>query len=447
MAQLLAKEDRYLSDFQAFERGLPADDPAWVRQLRRQALARFTELGFPTARRGNEAWKYTNVGPIAKVPFAYPFDPSADGASAPELRRLAPWDDGWVNLVFMNGRYTGALSTPAPQANGARVMNLADALVAHPDLLEEHLSQHASFEADGFTDLNTAFLRDGAFIHVPDGQQLPAPVHLIFLTTEGAQPTASHPRVLLVAGRHSRVTLIESYGGLSRAPYLTNAVAEMVAGEGAHIEHYRFLMESPQAFHVGSTRVRLDRDSAFSSTCFATGCAVARNDLHVLLDVPGSSCVLKGLYVTTDTQHIDNHIGVDHAKPHTTSRLYYKGILDGHSRAVFSGRVLVRPDAQKTDARQDDRNLILSEGAEVDSKPSLEIFADDVRCFHGATSGRLDEDALFYVRSRGLDQETARSLLVHAFASEIIDAVPLEPLRVHMEGLLSGALTGPGATP
>ena len=243
-----------------------------------------------------------------------------------------------------------------------------------------------------------------------------------------------------MAGRHSKLTVVESYVSLSRGRYFTNALAEIVVGDGAEVEHYRLLMESGDAFHVGTTRVHQGQDSTFSSLSFALGCALARNDLHVFLDAPGSSCFLNGLYMTWGKQHIDNHISIDHVKPHTTSAQYYKGILGGRSRAVFSGKVRVHKDAQKSSARQTDKNLILSEGAEVDTQPSLEIFADDVQCNHGATAGDISHDALFYLRSRGLDLETASSLLIRVFAGEIIDTVRLEPFRAYLDRVTTEAL-------
>ena len=440
MTQVQTTEQRYQADFQALEQRL-YDEPAWLRQLRGQAWARFTELGFPTARRGNEAWKYTNAGPIARTSFAYAAEPDPAGITRDDLKRLAPWHDLWTTLVFVDGRYAASLSG-GPHTEGARVTALADALSTDSDVVEKHLTRYASPTQDGFTALNTAFIHDGALIHVPEGSTLSAAVHLLFVTTGGAARRVTHPRTLIVAERESRVTVVESYVGLPDGGGLTNAVTEIAACEGAQIRHYRLLREHPHSFHVGTSRVVQGRDSTVASTSFATGYALARNDFHVLLDAPGASCTLNGLYMTWDEQHIDNHIGVDHAKPHTSSRLSYKGILDGSSRAVFSGGVLVRPGAQKTDARQDDRNLLLSQGAEVDSKPSLEIFADDVKCFHGATSGRIDADALFYMMSRGLSEKTARDLLIRAFAREIVETVWVEPLRDYLEESFLGALPG-----
>ena len=442
MTQALTSYDRYRNDFEAFQNGLQANGPAWLRQIRVQGMESFDKVEFPTATRGNERWKYTNVTPIANATFEYPFDADVDRAVAPLIKRTAPWDEGWTRLVFIDGHFSAALSTGGPLENGLRAANLSDAVQGDGELVEQHLGRYATVEDDGFIAVNTAFVRDGAFVHVPDGSEAGPPLHLVFATTERSKPIVSYPRTLIVVGRQSRLTVVESYVGLSQGTYFTNAVAEIVAHEGAEIEHYRYLMESPGAFHVGTTRVRLERDSSFSSTSFARGAQVARNDLQVLLDAPGSSCTLKGLYSTSGAEHIDNHINIDHAQPHTTSDQYFKGILADKSRAVFSGRVLIRKDAQKTYARQSDKNLLLSEGARVNTKPSLEIFADDVQAAHGATAGAMAEDALFYMRSRGLDEETARTLLIHGFASEIVETVRLEPLRAHLDRLFSGARPG-----
>ena len=240
-----------------------------------------------------------------------------------------------------------------------------------------------------------------------------------------------------MAGRSSKLTIVESYVGLTDSPYFTNSVVEIAGGEGSQIEHYRLLMEGAEAFHIGTTRVNLGRDAGFSSTSIARGARLARNDLNVTLDAPGSDCTVRGLYLTSGSQHIDNHIDVDHATPHTSSEQYFKGVLTDRSKAVFSGRVLIRKDAQKSIASQRDLNLMLSHAARVNTKPSMEIYADDVKAVHGATAGAVAEDALFYMRSRGIDYQTAMSLLVHGFASEIIDTIQLAPLRDFVETMFT----------
>ena len=441
MTQTLDRLETYRSGFQALLEGPAAEDPGWLRDLRLEAWAKFTEMGFPTARRGNERWKYTNLRPLAAVPFESPIPPkSSDGITAEVVRKLAPWEDNWANLVFVDGAFSHALSNTGSGPNGIVADSLAAALQGNVPALAADLSSLATFDDDAFAALNTAFIHDGAYVEVLEGHEDSVPVNLIFITTDRPGPVATHPRVLVRVGNNARLTLIESYASLSGSPYFTNAVMEMTAGEGSKVDHHRLLMDTPIAFHVGTSRVRQEQDSTVVSSCFTTGTAMARNDFLVTLDAPGASCDLRGLYATTGAQHIDNLINIDHAKPHTTSRLFYKGILSGKSRAVFGGTVLVRKDAQKADSRQTDKNLVLSNEAEVDSKPSLLIYADDVQCGHGATAGHIDQDTLFYMQSRGLDRPTATRMLIEAFASEIVDTVSLEPVHNFLEGVFSNAV-------
>ncbi|PKB80662.1 MAG: Fe-S cluster assembly protein SufD [SAR202 cluster bacterium Io17-Chloro-G9] len=441
MTQSPSRTDTYLPDFHALQRYSESDGQGWVQEIRENAWSSFSHLGFPTARRGNEKWKYTNVRPIAYADFEHPLDLDPDtGMGAADLKRLAPWNDEWMNLVFIDGRFSTSLSSAINASNGARVASLADVIHSDGEMVKQHLARYASVEEDGFMALNTAFLEDGAFIYVPEGQTPSSVVNLIFVTTGRAQPRVSYPRTLVVAERNARATVLESYIGLGQEAYFTDAVTEIVCQEGARVEHYRLLLERAQAFHVGNCRVYQSQDSEYESASFSMGAAVGRNEIQVLLDAPGASCSLNGLYFTTGSQHLDNMISIDHAKPRTKSRLFYKGILDGASKAVFGGTVLVQKDAQKADARQTDKNLLLSDDAEVDSKPSLFIYADDVQCSHGATAGHMDENTLFYMRSRGLDLETASRMLVQAFAREVIDTVRLEPLRDHLDSIFLEAL-------
>lgn len=440
MVQTPTRLDRYQSDFQALEQSQAPDGPPWLAQLRRRAFSRFEALGFPTARRGNEKWKYTSVAPIARASFAYALEGGSASVSASQLRSRAPWDDSWATLVFVNGRFAESLSTPLGEADGVHVAGLARAIASNGHVVERHLGRCADFEEDAFAALNTAFIVDGAFVHLSAGATPSRAVHLVFVSAGGGERPVSYPRTLVVAGEGARATVVESYLGLSDAPYFTDAATEVSLQAGAQVEHYRYLMESPQAYHVGRTHVYQGPDSTFSSTAFMRGAAVARSEMHVKLDAPGSSCFLKGLYMTLGGEHMDNHINVDHLKPHCTSDQYFKGILGGTSRAVYSGRVVVHRDAQKTNAYQRDHNLILSAGAEVDTKPSLEIYADDVKCGHGATAGAVAHDAVFYLQSRGLDLQTARRLLIHGFASEVIEGVSLASLREHLDRVFSASI-------
>ncbi len=418
----------YAAGFEALRAAAPV--PSWLAELRAQGWERFNALGFPTARRGNEKWKYTNVRPVAAARLEVPL--ALDPAQEPALEALksdAPWDDSWVNLVFVDGVYSPALSSPRSLGDETGAASIGSALNAGDGPLHNHLGQLASVEDDAFVALNTAFLRDGALVQAPPGRDCPAVLNLVYVSTESARPKAAFPRTLVVAGANSRLTVAESYVGPSAGGNLTNAVTEIVLEEGAHVDHYSLLKESPGGYHVGTTRVVQAADSFFASTDCSFGMALGRHDLQVVLDGPGSSCDLKGLYLTSGSQHMDNFINIDHACPHTTSDLFYKGVLDGRSKAIFGGTVLVRKDSQKAKARQTDRNLLLSRTAEVDSKPSLLIYADDVQCGHGATAGHIDPEALFYLRSRGLGLDTARRFLVEAFAREIVDAVKVETLR------------------
>ncbi len=439
-----AKYARYFADFQSLSQGAGAGVPSWLRDIRENAWSRFSDTGFPTARRGNERWKYTNVGPIAKIDFGLPLSAAPANGSKVLASPYQPTyqldGPGVYHLVYVDGRFSTELSSPAAGSGGVTAASLATAAADSSFDLESHIGRYAPLDDDGFAALNTAFLHDGACIRVADGHSENVVVRLSYVTTEDSGPKVTHPRTLVVAGRNTDVTVVESYTGPKSNVYFTNAVTEISVGDGARVDHYRLLLEGEKAFHVGTSRVKQEKDSSFSSASFALGTALARNDLEVLLDAPGAYCSLNGLYLTADKQHIDNLISIDHAQPHCTSRLNYKGILDGKSRAVFGGTVVVRRDAQKSDAEQTDKNLLLSHSAEVDSKPSLLIYADDVKCSHGATAGHIDADTLFYLRSRGLDLDTASRMLIHAFASEIIETVKPEPLREYLDAIFAAAI-------
>ena len=433
----------YTAGFEALRTA--AAVPAWLAGLRDQGWERFNSLGFPTARRGNEKWKYTNVRPVATARLEVPLGPDPGRGPAPEaLKSAAPWDYSWVNLTFVDGVYSPALSTPRSPSNGASAANIGSALNSGDGPLHNHLGQCAPVEDDAFVALNTAFLRDGAVVQAPPNCDCPNVLNLVYVTTEGARPKAVFPRTLVVAGANSRLTVTESYVGAAPGGSLTDAVTEIILEEDAQVDHYRLLNEGPGGYHVGTTRVLQAADSSFASTVCSFGMALGRHDLQVMLNGPGSSCDLKGLYLTSGSQHMDNFISIDHACPHTTSDLLYKGVLDGRSKAIFGGTVLVRKDSQKARARQTDRNLLLSRTAEADSKPSLLIYADDVQCGHGATAGHIDPEALFYLRSRGLGLDTARQLLVEAFAREILDSVNVETLQDFLDRAFAQAL--PAAT-
>ncbi|HEU5041156.1 MAG TPA: Fe-S cluster assembly protein SufD [Gemmatimonadales bacterium] len=432
--------DALLQDVRTRESVGTAEGPEWLEPLRRAGAARFAAAGFPAAR--DEEWRFTPIGPIVQTSWV----PSAPGGEEPGRERLQPFIFGhpeWTTLVFVNGWYNEALSHVGPLPDGVRVASLAEALRADGSLLEAHLGRQAPIEGSGFTALNAALFRDGGIVSVAPGVQLANPVHLVFVTTPDSAGTATHPRNLIVVGRGARASVVESYVTLAPAQtYWTNPVTEVVAAAGSWIEHTRIQRESELAYHVGLTHVEQARDSHYRSFTMAMGAALSRHNLHVRLNDENVETLMYGLYLTRGEQVADNHTAIFHDQPNCRSWEVYKGVLDGRSRAVFNGKVFVKPEAQKTDAKQTNRNLLLSDGAKVDTKPQLEIFADDVRCTHGATVGRLDDLALFYARSRGIPLLAAERLLTYAFAAEVIEEVELEPVRRELERLVRERLAG-----
>jgi Fe-S cluster assembly protein SufD len=424
MPQVLPEKDLYRAGFSQLEQ---AAAPPWLKRLRKAALARFDQLGFPTAR--NEEWRFTSVAPLLHVPFKL-----ASATAGVDAAAVAPHTfAGAIQLVFVNGHFLGELSALSGLPAGVTVTSLAAALQGAPESLEAHLARYARSEDHPFIALNTAFVQDGAFIAIPRGVSLDRPVHVVFVSTATCEPTVSYPRVLVVTGISSRLTLVESYVGLERDVYFTNAVTEVVLGANSRIDHYKLVRESGAAFHVGALQVHLTRSSSFTSHAVTLGGRWVRNEARAVLDAEGCECTLNGLYLAADKQHVDNHTVIDHAKPHCASHELYKGILDGHAHGVFHGKIYVRQDAQKTDAKQTNQTLLLSADAVIDTKPQLEIFADDVKCTHGATVGQLDAEALFYLRARGIGLEAARSLLTYAFANEVVAGIQVEPVRARLE--------------
>ncbi|PYV03203.1 MAG: Fe-S cluster assembly protein SufD [Acidobacteria bacterium] len=364
-----------------------------------------------------------------------------NGWSPSRLADVTLGEVACTQLVFLNGHFSQELSSPGKLPEGVKAGSLASALDSDGGLLEEHLARYASYRRNAFTALNTAFVEDGAFVYLPKDAVVKEPIHLLFLSTASKDPAVCHPRNLIVAGSSAQATVIESYAGLEGGVYFTNAVTEIVTGEQSRIDHTRLQRESERAFHVATMEVSQHRDSAFASRSISIGGKLVRNDLNVLLNGEGCDCTLDGLYFAGGEQHVDNHTTIDHAKPHCSSRELYKGILDGKSTGVFNGKIIVRKDAQKTDARQTNNNLLLSEESLINTKPQLEILADDVKCTHGATIGQLDEEALFYLRTRGIGDAAARSLLTYAFASEIIGRIRIQPIQCRLDLLLSRSLS------
>lgn len=406
---------------------LPPSGDEWLDALRETAMRQFTAHGFPATR--EEEWRFTNVAPIARVPFE-----PAQAAALPagSLEALLPAGVDVSRLVFVNGRFAPELSVTL---DGLRAGSLAESLRAEPEAVQAHLARHADIAANPFVALNTAFIEDGAYARIPKGAVVERPIYLLHLTVPGAAPAASHPRTLVTVGPNAQVTLVEIYAGVGGQVYFTNAVTEIAAGEGAVVDHYKIQLENTNAFHVATMQVRQGRSSHFSSHSISLGGALVRNDANTRL-AEGSEGTLNGLYLANGAQHVDNHTVIDHAEPHASSHELYKGILDGRASAVFNGKIYVRKDAQKTDAKQTNKNLVLSDEAVINTKPELQIWADDVRCTHGATIGQLDSEAVFYLQSRGIGREQARDLLTFAFARDIIERVKIQPLRERLERLL-----------
>ncbi|HZQ46491.1 MAG TPA: Fe-S cluster assembly protein SufD [Verrucomicrobiae bacterium] len=428
-----AKEtDRYWEKFEGMN--WEPKHPSWVFPIRKAAISRFAELGFPTTH--DEDWRFTNVAPIAKLPFKPVFEYSRGNLDAAAIKQYSFADLKGSRLVFVNGHFSKEFSAILPQPDGIKINSLDAAFKTDSAIIEKHLGRHAPGNDNPFTALNTAFFHDGAFIYVPAGKTVAEPVHLLFISTSKEAGTTTHPRNLIIAEKGSKLTVIESYVGTAGGQYFTNAVEELVIGENAVVEHCKFQDESPAAFHIAAIHVHLSRNCNFIAHSIATGARLSRNNIRTSLADEGVECILNGLYVTKDDQLADHHMIVDHAKPHCNSHEYYNGILDGKSKGVFHGRILVRPDAQKTDAKQTNKNLLLSEDATIDTKPQLEIYADDVKCTHGATVGQLNDESIFYLRARGIGLETARRMLIHAFAGEIIDRIRYAPVREEMDKIV-----------
>jgi len=420
---------------------LPAGGvPSWLSTLRHSALDRFQALGFPTTR--NEDWHFTSVTPIAERTFK-PVVPKAGASSLSpnDVSALVLGDPAWHRLVFVNGRFEPSLSAFAALPAEVRVFTLVEALREAPELLAEHLGKLAGYQEHTFTALNTALLQDGVVIHVPRGVVVDEPIHIVHVADVQAEGGAIHPRLLAVVEALAQVTIVESYAGVGNPAYFTNAVAELDVGNAARVSHYKIQRESAEAFHVATAQVTQGRDSVYHAFSFASGAALSRTNIYTKLAGEGAETRLNGLYMIDGSQHADHQTFVEHLAPACASRELYKGVLDGGSHGVFNGKVYVDPVAQKTDGKQTNHALLLSDQARVDTKPQLEIFADDVKCTHGATVGRLDQASLFYMKSRGIGAEHARALLTYAFAAEVLETIELDTLREGLEGLAFARFT------
>ncbi|MBC7933257.1 MAG: Fe-S cluster assembly protein SufD [Rubrivivax sp.] len=431
MSQAIKEKSVYADAFREFSTSAPEGEPSWIARARESAFERFEELGFPTI--DDEDWKYTNVSSLARGTFRPANDESRKSLDAGAIEPFVYEEARRSCLVFVNGAFRPDLSSLEAVPNGI-VSDLASALAGeHGELVRNNLGRLSGQGDDAFAALNTAFLRGGAFIHLPVGVGVEVPVQLLFLSAPSEAESASFPRVLVVGERDSRLDIIESYAATDESIYFTNAVVEIFVGEGARVTHCKVQGESERAFHVAATRAEVGKSGAYEATSVTLGAQLSRHGIEVLLDSEGAECRVDGLYIVGDGQHADTHSLIDHRKPHGTSRQNYKGILDGKSRAVFNGRVFVHEGAHQTDAVQSNKNLLLSTDARIDTKPQLEIYNDDVKCAHGATVGQLEEEELFYLRSRGLHTDLARNLLTYGFAEEIVEKIKYDSIRAQLD--------------
>lgn len=430
MVQAAKEKENYFSAYKLFAKTREGKDPAWLVNLRERAGESFEALDFPTTQ--VEEWKYTNVAPILKTPFRQVFDLDTHGLTAKSIAPLTFADSRRSQLVFVNGLFSRELSNLNGLPADVIVSNLTDIPAEQAKVVSDHLSVYADYRDNAFTALNTAVIGDGAFVHIPKGKAVEAPIHLLFISA-ASEPTVSHPRVLIVADEGAIATVIESYVSTGEEIYFTNAVTEVFAAPGAVIDHYRLQEESERAFHIGTTEVHQERGSNYTSYAISLGADIARHDLNVALTDEHIETTIDGLYVVTGKQHADSHTVIDHQKPHCNSHQLYKGILDDRGRGVFNGKVFVREGALLTDARQLNKNLLLSAEAHVDTKPELEIFADDVKCSHGATVGQLEDEELFYLAARGISKDRARALLTFGFAEDVISKIKLKSVREQLD--------------
>jgi Fe-S cluster assembly protein SufD len=428
--------ENYLESFTEFEKLAAGHYLPWLRKLRQDAFTRFCEAGFPTTH--DEDWRFTNVSAIAQTAFQL----TRNCRVRASQKKLEPYQvpGASCQLVFVNGRFARELSSLGNLPDTVNVSSLAGEISSNPGAIEAHFGRYLDIRRDAFCALNTAFAEDGAFVHIPRGTLVEEPICLLFVSTGDDAPSMSHPRNLIVAEENSQATFVEDYVSLDGGAGFCNTVTELVAGDHTVLSHYMIESEHKQAFNISTLRIEQGRSANVVSHSVLLGGALVRNNVHPVLAGEGGECLINGLFIGNGHQQLDNYMLVEHASPHCGSRQFYNGILDGHAHGVFHGRIIVHEEAQKTDAKQTNRNLLLSDDAQIDTKPQLEIYADDVKCTHGATIGQIEGDALFYLRSRGIDEVSARKLLLFAFASECLDRMKHGPVRKHVEGLINECL-------
>ena len=427
----------YAESFGGFEKSATGQEFSWLRKLRQDGFESFSEAGFPTTR--DEDWRFTNTSVISQTAFHL----ARNAHSLPSRAALEPFriTGATCQIVFVDGHFAPDLSSVGKLPAGITVGSLAVEIARNPGAIEPHLGRYLDIKRDAFGALNTAFLEDGAYVHIAKGVVASDPICVLFVSTAHDSPTVNHPRNLIVAEENSQATIVEDYvsvgadDGLGKHAF-SNTVTELVAGDHSIISHYMIEREHTTSFNISTLHIHQDKGSDVASHSVLLGGSLVRNNIHPVLAGEGAECLINGLFIGNGRQHLDNYMLVEHASPHCASRQFYNGILDGHAHGVFHGRIIVHKDAQKTDAKQTNRNLLLSDTAQIDTKPQLEIYADDVKCTHGATIGQIEETALFYLRSRGIDESTARRLLLIAFASECLDRMKEGPVRAHVEKLV-----------
>ena len=425
----------YPGYFRAFEELMLGKSDTVIDSIRRNAFEQFITSGFPTNK--NEEWRFTNITPITKRKFVPSFREMPHKIQAEQLEKIIIPGMSANRLVFVNGKYDKNLSLIKSKNGQIEIGSLSEAILSRSEIVKEHLSRYANFEKNPFTALNTGFINDGALVHIPGGIMLEDPVYILFIASGSSNPFVYHPRNLILIGKNSRTSIVEHYVNFDGNSYFTNGVTELMLEEHSVATHTKILDESKDAFHIGSTEVHQKNNSNFTSHSISIGGSLIRNNLTSVLDGERIECTFNGLSLGTAGQLIDNHTTIDHARPNCSSHELYKAILDGRSKGVFNGKIYVRKDAQKTDAKQTNKTLLLSDTATINTKPQLEIFADDVKCTHGATIGYLDSESIFYLRSRGISEDAAREMLTFAFANDVIKRITLEPVQAHLQQIIN----------
>ncbi len=421
-----------IDKFDGFERSLDGNSSAQLDSIKKDALAKFSSLKFPTIK--DEEWRFTNISPLLKFNFnpvvgKKEFDTN-------EFGKLKLKDSFNNRLVFVDGIFSTKLSETGSLSKLMIAKNLKSAVKENNDMFHKYFNKYADYNEQIFASLNTAYCSDGAFIVIPENKIIEEPIFLLFISTSNEDQALLQPRNLFISGKNSEATIIEQYIGLADNVYFTNAVSEVVVGENARLNHIKIQEESGSAFHISKVEADQERNSNYESISISLGAEISRDEISATFKAEGSECTLNGLYLTNGSQLHDTHTMINHAKPFCNSHEHFKGILEGKSRGVFNGKVIVRPNAQKTNAFQENNNIILSNEALVNTKPQLEIFADDVKCSHGATIGQIDNESLFYLKSRGIGEENARTILIHAFAGDVVKTIKSEAIKNYLEEIL-----------